>query len=182
MNLARHTSEPLRSNPPWFDIRNNLAACLVASGKIDEGIDVIKHSIEMDPTFAWLHSHLSFVYRMKGDHAVSVEERARAADLLDQPENAKRLRETFASDGWTAYVRELLRQNWGSLGTSQTRKASLLSELGEKEEAMASLISAAATGDSWLFSIKYDPAFDPLRSDPRFSGTAQEIQSAPMSG
>ena len=154
--------------PTLVDIRNNLAACLVASGKIDEGIEVIKHSIEMDPTFAWLHSHLSFVYRMKGDRAVSVEERARAADLLDQPENAKRLRETFARDGWTAYVRELLRQNWGSLGTSQTRKASLLSELGEKEEAMASLISAAATGDSWLFSIKYDPAFDPLRSDPRF--------------
>jgi hypothetical protein len=105
---------------------------------------------------------------MKGDHAASVEQRARAAELLDQPENAKRLRETFARDGWRAYVRELLRQNWGSLGTSLTRKASFLAELGEKEEAMANLTSAAAYGDWWLFSIKYDPAFDSLRGDPRF--------------
>jgi TolB-like protein/Tfp pilus assembly protein PilF len=154
--------------PTLVDMRNNLAACLVASGKIDEGIDVIKQSIEMDPTFAWLHSHLSFVYRMKGEHGASVEARARAAELLDQPENARRLRETFARDGWTAYVRELLRQNWGSLGTSLTRKASFLAELGEKEEAMANLISAAAYGDWWLFSTKYDPAFEPLRGDPRF--------------
>jgi len=65
-------------------------------------------------------------------------------------------------------VRELLGQNWGALGRSETREASFLSELGEKEEAIASLTKGAARGDWWLFSIKYDPSFDPLRGDPRF--------------
>jgi hypothetical protein len=59
-------------------------------------------------------------------------------------------------------------QDWGRLGTSQTRRASLLAELGEKEKAIASLNEAVAKGDYWHFSIKYDPAFDPLRGDPRF--------------
>ena len=48
------------------------------------------------------------------------------------------------------------------------RRASLLAEMGEKEQSIALLSDAASTGDWWLFSIKYDPAFDPLRGDPQF--------------
>jgi hypothetical protein len=48
------------------------------------------------------------------------------------------------------------------------RRAGLRAELSEKEKAIASLNHAASKGDYWLFSIKYDPAFDPLRGDPRF--------------
>ena len=154
--------------PTLPDIRNNRAACLVAAGKLDEAIASNKETMKMDPTFAWTHSHISYLYRMKGDHAASVEERATANDLLDMPENAKKLRESFAAGGWTAYLRELLSQDWGRLGTSRTRRASLLAEVGEKEQAIAILTSAAETGDWWLFSIKYDPAFDSLRGDPRF--------------
>jgi len=154
--------------PTLADIRNNRASCLVAAGRVDEGIAELKQSMQLDPTFAWSHSHISYLYRMKGDHVASVEERARAFDLLDMPENAKRLRETFATSGWTAYLRELLRQDWGRLGNSQTRRASLLAELGEKEEAFTHLNTAAEKGDFWLFSIKYDPAFNDMRGDSRF--------------
>ena len=161
--------------PTLADIRNNRAACLVAAGKVDEAIAYNKETMKMDPTFAWTHSHISYLYRMKGDHAASVEERARANELLDMPENAKRLRESFAAGGWTAYLRELLGQDWGRLGTSRTRRASLLAEMGEKEQAIAILNDAAATGDWWLFSIKYDPAFDSLRGDPRFQAVLKKF-------
>jgi len=154
--------------PTLPDIRNNRGGCLVAAGRIDDGIAEIKKSMELDPTFPWTHSHISYVYRMRGDHAASVEERARAFELLDRADQAQRMRESFAKSGWTGYVREIVAQDWGRLGTSQTRRASLLAELGEKEEAFAGLNEAAAKGDYWLFSIKYDPAFDPLRGDPRF--------------
>src|SRR6266536_2080029 len=154
--------------PTRADIRNNRGACLVAAGRIDDGIAEIKKSMELDPTFPWAHSHISFVYRMKGDRAASVEERARAFELLDRADQATRMRESFAKSGWTGYLREIVSQDWGRLGTSQTRRASLLAELGEKEKAIASLNEAAAKGDSWLFSIKYDSAFDPLRGDMRF--------------
>jgi len=161
--------------PTVADIRNGRAGILVAAGKTDEAIAYIKENIRMDPEFAWSHSHLSVLYRMKGDHAASVEERARADELLDMPENAKRLRESFASGGWTAYLRELVSQDWGALGSSGTRRASLLAELGEKEKAIASLNATATAGDYWLFSIKYDPAFDPLRGDPRFQALLKKF-------
>ena len=160
--------------PTLPDIRNNRAACLVATGKTDEAIANIKETMKMDPTFAWTHSHISYLYRMKGDHAASAEERATAFDLLDLPENAKRLRASFVAGGWTAYLRELLSQDWGRLG-NQTRRASLLAEVGQKEEAIAILNDAAATGDWWLFSIKYDPAFDSLRGDPRFQALVKKF-------
>jgi hypothetical protein len=40
---------------------------------------------------------------------------------------------------------------------------------------MARLNEAATKGDSWLFSIKYDPAFDPLRDDPRFKEVLKRL-------
>jgi tetratricopeptide (TPR) repeat protein len=147
----------------------------VAAGRIDDGIADIKKSMDLDPTFPWAHSHISFVYRMKGDRAASVEERARAFELLDQANQAQRMRESFARSGWAGYLREIVSQDWGRLGTSQTRRASLLAELGEKEKAIESLNVAAAKGDDWLFSIKYDPAFDALRGDPRFEALLRKF-------
>jgi len=161
--------------PTRADIRNNRGACLVAAGRIDDGIAEIKKSMELDPTFPWAHSHISYVYRMRGDHAAAVEERARAFELLDRADQATRMRESFAKSGWTGYLRDIVSQDWGRLGTSQTRRASLLAELGEKEAAMARLNEAATKGDSWLFSIKYDPAFDPLRDDPRFKEVLKRL-------
>jgi len=90
-------------------------------------------------------------------------------------ENAQRLRSSFATGGWTAYLRELVSQDWGSLGSSETRRASLLAELGEKEKAIVFLNDGAARGDFWLFSMKYDPAFDSLRGDPRFQAVLKKF-------
>jgi eukaryotic-like serine/threonine-protein kinase len=163
--------------PTLPDIRNNRGGCLVAAGRIDDGIAEIKKSMELDPTFPWTHSHISFVYRMKGDRAASVEERGRAFELLDRADQAQRMRESFARSGWTGYLQEILSQDWGRLGTSQTRRASLLAELGEKEKAIASLNEGASKGDYWLFSIKYDPAFDSLRGDPRFQGLLKKFDT-----
>jgi hypothetical protein len=100
------------------------------------------------PTFAWTHSHISYLYRMKGRHAASVEERATANDLLDLPENAKKLRESFAA-AVGLYLGELLSQDWGRPRTSRTRRAVCLRN-GQKEKQSPSH-DAAATGDWWLF-------------------------------
>ena len=160
--------------PTLADIRNNRGACLVAAGRVEDGIREIKRAIEMDPVYPWSYSHISFVYRMKGDHAASVDARARSTELLGLTETAARLHKAFADGGWTGYLHELLAQTEGNF-PSRTRRASILSELGRKEEAFASLDEALALGDWWLFSIKYDPAFDPMRNDPRFQKLVKEF-------
>ena len=172
--MIGHSDECVRSydraiaiEPTLADLYSIRGACLVAAGRVDEGIASIKTGMQVDPAFPWCYSHISFVYRMKGDHAASVEARAHSIELLDRPDLAKRLRDAFASGVWSNYLHELLAQTKDNFN-SPTRKASILAELGQKEAALAAIEEGAASGDFWLFSIKYDPAFDPLRGDPRF--------------
>lgn len=75
------------------------------------------------------------------------------------------MRESFAKGGLNGYLRELVRQNFGQSGTL---KAEILTQLDKKEEAINTLVSRAQQGDFWLFLIKTDPHYDPLRGDPRF--------------
>ncbi|MEO8041062.1 MAG: tetratricopeptide repeat protein [Acidobacteriota bacterium] len=160
--------------PTYADIRTNRAACLVAAGRVDDGIVELKKAIEIDPGYAWSHSALSYVYRMKGDQAAAVEARARSAELVDRPELAARLRNSFRQGGWKAYLLELFDQTQEYF-PNLTRRASILCELGRNEEAITSLNEGAAKGEWWLFAIKYDPAFDPIRGDPRFQALVKKF-------
>jgi TolB-like protein len=177
-SLAQY-DRAIEMEPMLADIRMNHAICVMASGKIDAAVEELKQAMQIDPEFVWVHSVLSYTYRLKGDHAASVEERARAAEVAGQPDKAKATREAFAKGGWTAYLRELLRQGGdregNSVGRNNMRSALQLAELGEKEEALNSLTGAAANGDWWLFSIKFDPAFNSLRSDPRFQALVKKF-------
>ena len=160
--------------PTFADIRVNRSTCLAAAGRMDEGIAEVKKAIEIDPNYPWSHSALSFLYRMKGDHAASVEERALAAEIIDRPDLAKRLRDTFRERGWRAYLQELFDQT-KELFPNLIRKASILCELGKPDEAIVLLEQSAATGEWWLFMIKHDPQFDVLRDNPRFQALVKQF-------
>ena len=134
----------------------------------------MKKAIEIDPSYPWAHSALSFVYRMKGDHAASVEARARSAELVDRPDLAKRLRDTFRERGWKVYLQELFDQTT-ELFPNLVRRASILCELGKPDEALALLEQSAAKGEWWLFIVKVDPQFDALRGNPRFQALVKKF-------
>lgn len=160
--------------PTLADIRVNRGTCLVAAGRLDEGVAELKKATEIDPNYPWAHSALSFLYRMKGDHAASVESRARSAELVDRPDLAKRLRDVFRERGWRVYLQELYDQT-SELFPNLIRRASILCELGKPDEALAILEQSAANGEWWLFAIKFDPAFDILRDEARFQALVKQF-------
>src|SRR5262249_18134642 len=138
--------------------------CLAVSGKRDEAIHQFRKTIDMDPAFSWPHSFLSRVYVWTGDHAAAVEERAKAVELEGRPEGAKSLRDSFAAEGWNAFLRDSARQ-----GSGFGSPAALTAESdGDKETVIKKLTEWAESGNYWLFIIKIDPGFDRLRGDPRF--------------
>src|SRR5215813_2079927 len=137
------------------------AVCLAVSGRRADAIQHFKKMIAMDPTFPWAHSFLSKVYGWNGDYAASVEERAISFDLDGRPERAKQVREAFAKGGWNGYQQELRRDNPNLIPAGEL-------EQNERDTTIERLQRQAQEGSFWLFLIKMDPMFDPLRGDPRF--------------
>ena len=159
----------LQIDPDSSAVHFIYGACLIASGQLDKGIEYLENAARADPTFVWTHSQLSFGYRFRNDYARAAEERAVAQELLGETDNARLTRESFAKGGRDGYLREMIRQGVNPDGvTGGMRTASAYALLGEKEKALAQLEHGAEKGEFWLFQIKYDPAYESLRDEPRF--------------
>ncbi len=151
----------LQIDPTSNGVNFYKGVCLAVAGRRNEAIQQFKRTIGMDPTFPWTHSFLSRIYRWNGDYAASVEERAISLELDGNPEEAKRVRDRFADGGWEGFQR-LLRQN--NSGPMANRELDAV----EKDATIERLTQQANQGSFWLFLIRTDPMFDPLRGDPRF--------------
>ena len=112
---------------------------------------------------------------LSSPNLISKKFHAHSTELPDRPDLSARLRYAFRQRGWNGYLRELIGQTTDSFG-SQTRRASILDELGEKEESLKSLEDGFERSDWWMFSIKYDPAFDSMRWDPRFQALVKKFE------
>lgn len=161
----------LELDPTSNGINFYYGVCLAVSGRRAEAIQQFKKLIEIDPTFPWAHSFLSRIYTWNGDHTAAVEERATAQELDGKPDDARLLRESFVSGGWEAFLRESARQGAGFASVPG------LSALGvtDKEVAIKRLTERAESGGFWLFLIKTDPLYDPLRGDPRFEALVKKF-------
>ena len=145
---------------------------LAVSGRRAEAIQQFKKLSDMDPTFPWAHGFLARVYTWDGNHAAAVEERARSVELDGKSDDARLLRQSFSSGGWEAYLLESNRQGAGFASVPG------LSGVGvpDKDLAIKKLTERAESGGFWLFLIKTDPLYDPLRGDRRFQALVKKFE------
>ncbi len=144
--------------------------CLAVSGRRDEAFQQLKKLTEIDPNFSWAHRWLARLYEKRGDYAAVVEERAKAAELEGNPEDAKLMRESFAKGGWEGF-----RQSQRSKDPN-TRLAEEVIDGAGKERVIQRLQQEAARGVFWLFLIRTEPVYDPLRSDRRFQEVLKKFE------
>ena len=154
--------DPMSNGPNFYK-----GVCLGVAGRRDEAIQQFKKINEMDPTFPWAHSHLSRIYRLNGDLAAAAEERAISLELDGQPQLAKGGRDSFAKGGWEAFQEYMRHNNSGLFSVMLTND--------EKDLWIQKLAKQADEGLFWLFLIKTDPIFDPLRGDPRFEALVHKF-------
>ncbi len=131
-----------------------------------------KKTINMDPNFSTGHWRLSEVYAQLGRYEESISEREKGALLEGQDARqvaawVTPLRQALAKSGGRGYWQQLA-INLASFD-SFVGTAAAYARLGQKEEAFHWLDKGFHHRDSDLIFLGVDPAFDSLRSDPRYT-------------
>jgi TolB-like protein/Tfp pilus assembly protein PilF len=159
----------LEIEPLSIPINWDYGRFLYNSRRFDESVAQHQKTIELNPSFARAHRTLSEVFRMKGDYAKVIDERAKFFELIGQPQSAALIRDTFSKDGWTGYLR-LITSDESALkeGNNNWVMAKAYLDLGEKDKALDELDKAYEKRLSSLCWLKIEPQMDPLRSEPRY--------------
>jgi DNA-binding SARP family transcriptional activator/Tfp pilus assembly protein PilF len=136
-------------------------------------------TLEMDANFWLSHINLGRSYTQEGRHAEAVEELRKASELsAGNTEALSFLGFAYAAAGERAEALKAL----GELVERARRShvppyhfAILQAGLGEKDQALAWLERAFEKHSVDLFTLKVEPMFDGLRSDPRFQDLVRRV-------
>jgi DNA-binding winged helix-turn-helix (wHTH) protein/tetratricopeptide (TPR) repeat protein len=151
-------------------ISTDLAMAYYFARRIDEAVDQLTGVLEVAPSFGYAHFALAFGLSELGRHASAVAAARRATDLLTESGAARAaLGYTLAHGGYhdeARQVLESLRQDRRS--SLASHRALVLAGLGDLDQALAELRRGSEERSRFVAFLGVWPAFDPLRSDPRF--------------
>jgi TolB-like protein/Flp pilus assembly protein TadD len=158
-------------------VASNFAFRLYFARRHDESIAELKRILESDPDLDYVYNFLGYNYFAKGQFQESVaayEEAVRLGDTSTSIQNY--LGAAYARAG----KKEKAKAIFTHLQTtreyvSQAELAALLIALDDKEGAFAALERAFAEHDLQMQFLKADPAYDPLRDDPRFTDLMRRV-------
>ncbi len=149
----------------------------------DKAIEQFQEALEMDPQSPMLHMGLagSYVELRRFDDAIA-EARKAIAQSEGSTESLATLGDVYARAGMRDEARKVLAE----LANLSKRKyvssagvALIHADLGDRDQAFASLEEAYRNRDTWLAYLKVFPSFDPLRSDPRFADLVRRVGLPP---
>jgi tetratricopeptide (TPR) repeat protein len=161
------TREVANANPVAVDFQRLYASSLYRARRYDEAIEQCQRILELDPTHLVTYATLATALVEKGRYQEAGE--ALAPGNWTSPGVRAWL---YAREGNQAAARQIVLQN-PSLLDAHFAVARYL--LGEQEAALAELDYLA--NEMWstrTYNLRNDPAFDPMRGDPRFNAIVKK--------
>lgn len=137
----------------------------------------MKETLELDQDYPYTYLFLGFSYSAKGMYSEAIAQYQKAGRLgLDTPATQVFLGAAYAQSGERRRAEAILHQRQTSKEhPSPGHLAILYTALGEREQAFASLDRAYEIHDLQLQYLGVEPAFDPLRTDPRFQNLLRRV-------
>ena len=150
---------------------------LSSARRYKEAIGALNKTIELDPKYPYAHLFFGHTYAAQGKYAEAVAAYTKAIALgLDTPTTQVFLGAASAHAGDRPRALTILQQLQSSKEhVSAAELAILLTALGERERAFASLEDAYRAHDIQLQSLGVEPGLDPLRSDQRFADLMRRV-------
>jgi adenylate cyclase len=155
------------------------ANVLMLARDYDGAIEVLRKTLDLDAHFAAANSVLGFVYTFKG----------RYEDALAQCEKVSTLASNPAVDASIKALKGFVYAVWGKRNkalkmieevsdppaASPYSIAGIYAALGQSDQAFQCLNRAHAARSFQMVSLKVDPSFDNIRSDPRFEDFLRRV-------
>jgi tetratricopeptide (TPR) repeat protein len=159
--------------------RWNFGWLYVTSGKSKQAIEQFQKILETAPNSPDAHQGLGIVYALENRHAEAIAELQQAVKLSEDNAWSKAwLGYAYAAAGKRHAAQEVL----DDLKQMSKRKfvspyliATVYAGLGDKDSAFHWLAKAFEGRNDLLVSLKVDPMFDSLHSDPRFADLLRRI-------
>jgi serine/threonine protein kinase len=160
--------------PLWV---SDLAWQYWSAGRNEEAIDTVLKSLELDPNFAQSLGILGTLYSEKGMYEKAIAVHQKLSAVI--PKNWDLVR-TYALAGrrdeaWDMLAR-LLAEEPKPTGTDAWVLVEIYATLGGKDEALRWLEKAFEERCSYLPWLRENPAYAPLRSDPRFQDIVRRMK------
>jgi len=165
--------------------RVEVAHVLVASGHLDEAIDLLEDLVDEFPDAAPAWSALERAHVAQGDFDEAVDVRmSRVVELEGRdPAIAEALEDAFDEDdeyGYWEWSRADLEQQMASgAPVGPADMATTYAALGESELAIEWLRRAAQERDPGLLAIRHDPVWDAYRDNAEFRAIARQSRGRP---
>jgi tetratricopeptide (TPR) repeat protein len=142
-----------------------------------EAMAALQAALDLDRHYPYTHLFYGHAYAAQGRYAEAATAYRQAIALgLDTPTTQSFLGAAYARSGDLARAQAVLeRLRSSGERVSPTEAAILLTALGRRDEAMASLEDAYRTRDIQLQYLGVEPGFDPLRADPRFQDLLRRV-------
>jgi TolB-like protein/DNA-binding winged helix-turn-helix (wHTH) protein/Flp pilus assembly protein TadD len=158
-------------------IATDLGKQLIFARRYGEAFPQLRRALELDPNFGWAHFWLWYACTETGRYSDAYNELEKARSSVGPNRFLAFSAYTGAKAGDTVKARKTLAQllqtshrDVRPVAVSYTYIA-----LGEKDQAFSWLEKAYLARSPDLEALKNLPAFDPLRSDPRFSNLIRRV-------
>lgn len=159
-------------------IRANVGYSLYLARRYNQALDELEKALEFDPTHAFTYVYLGVVYRQLGRNQESIASLKTAIKLEDTPAFSIMLAAIYARSGKIEAARTILlemKERSKKEYVPPAMLAAAYGALGESNIAFDLLDKAYAERDSSLPFCKIHPAYDSLRSDPRFAALLKKM-------
>jgi len=170
-----HLRRAIELDPLNLNGQDNLGEAYLYTKEYDKSIEQLNKTLEIDPTFAGARFHLARAYFLAGKYDLWMEELERDARFLNDPNDmavADAAKREYPKSGYRGALKRVvaLREEQAKrIYIDPARIALVYASLGEKEQAFDWLEKAYGEKSDRLPYIKVDPAYDSLRSDPRYA-------------
>ena len=165
-------------------VRANLGAAYNLAGRYDEGIAQIRLAVEIDPNLVAAKLRLAEAYEQQGNYeeAISAMESMRPYAYSYEPQELALIKQAYAESGARGYWQKRLEFRKKRIRAAYfpaSVVAKMCARAGDKNEAFEWLEKAYQDRDEWLRLLKVEPAFESLRSDPRYADLLHRIGLPP---